>query len=325
MLVRALCLALVLSLPIQARAAEYVVQRGDTLGIIANRFHMSVSALALANGIANINLIRLGERLLIPVPRHYFWYRVHWGDTLSGIALRHGLNVSTIRSLNPRLGVYPLAGQLLRLCGPCSSGSTYSTGSYQPARSQSTASGTAYVVRPGDTLIAVASHYGVSTSALLSANRLSNPNRIVIGSRLIIPRTWAAPYDPWQARGLIATYARSYNIEPALPLAVAWQESGFNQNMISRTGAVGVMQVEPYTGSHISALLGRSFNLYNIDDNVHAGVYWLSTLVAYYGGDERMAVAAYYQGTKGIARHGLFRDTQQYVANVMSLKSSFGG
>jgi soluble lytic murein transglycosylase-like protein len=106
---------------------------------------------------------------------------------------------------------------------------------------------------------------------------------------------------------------------------VGWQESGFNQTLTSRTGAIGVMQVEPYTGIHISALLGRPFNLYNVDDNVHAGVFWLSHLLAYYGGNERLAIAAYYQGTRSIAEHGFFQDTIQYVADVLSLESSFGG
>jgi soluble lytic murein transglycosylase-like protein len=160
----------------------------------------------------------------------------------------------------------------------------------------------------------------------------------VIGSYLHIPgesstvasgTTSLAPatttYDPWAARSTIVSYANEYGIDPSLPLAIGWQESGFNQSLVSYTGAIGVMQVEPYTGSHIADLLGRPFNLYNLDDNVHAGVYWLSVLLNYYGGNERLAIAAYYEGTRNIALHGLYRDTVQYVNDVLALQTRFGG
>jgi soluble lytic murein transglycosylase-like protein len=95
--------------------------------------------------------------------------------------------------------------------------------------------------------------------------------------------------------------------------------------MISQTGAIGVMQVEPYTGHRISQLLGRTFNLYNIDDNIHGGVYWLTHLLNFYGWNVQLAVAAYYQGTRSLAAYGAFSDTQQYVQDVLSLQSQFGG
>jgi soluble lytic murein transglycosylase-like protein len=126
-------------------------------------------------------------------------------------------------------------------------------------------------------------------------------------------------------RSLIVSDASWYGIEASLALAVAYEESGFNQAAVSRTGAIGVMQIEPYTGAHISRLLGRTINLYYLNDNVQAGVYWLSVLVRYYGGDERLAVAAYYEGARALARRGMYRDTVQYVANVMALKYRFGG
>jgi putative chitinase len=97
-----------------------VVRSGDTLGRIAGRFNTSVSALARLNGIANPNVIRVGQRLRVPgagagggeivtpviivvtatpappslpAPRTYV---VRPGDTLFKIALR--LNVS-VRAL----------------------------------------------------------------------------------------------------------------------------------------------------------------------------------------------------------------------------------
>ncbi len=62
-----------------------------------------------------------------------------------------------------------------------------------------------YVVSPGDTLTAIAARYGVSTSALARANGISNPNRIYVGQKLVIPgasnagSSPAAPKPPSQA------------------------------------------------------------------------------------------------------------------------------
>lgn len=338
MLVRTLLLSLLLSIPMQASAAGYVVQPGDTLGGIASRQGVSLGTLARANHIGNVNFIRAGTVLLIPAPTrrvsgHYFWYQVPAGDTLIGISSRYGLYISTIRTLNPQLGAYPLAGEWLRLCSPCSSyvvAVPRGTSAYATPVSPGAAS--FYVVKPGDSLITIAGRFGTTVSSLLTANRLLNPNLIVIGSHLTVPAQQASPststlpsYDPWSARSLITSFAAEYGVDPGLALAVSWQESGFNQSVLSATGAVGVMQVEPYTATRIASLLGKPIDLYLLSDNVQAGVFWLATLLRYYGGNSQLAVAAYYQGTRSIAVHGLFTDTVQYVRDVLALQVQFGG
>lgn len=312
---------LLLVLPANAQAAGYVVQPGDTLAAIAARYHVSVRALARINGIANFNLVQTGRRLAIPVPVHHFRYRVRWGDTLTAIAGRFGVSVRTIRTWNPSVGAYLIAGSWLALCSGCGASGEYavSVGAGGPAP---TVSGTRYVVQPGDSLTSIAARYGTTVSALSAANHLSSPDLVVIGSRLVVPAASMTSFG--DARPIIERYAAYYGLDPTLPLAVAWEESGYNQNVISPTGAIGVMQVEPYTADHINQLLGLQLNMYNLDDNIHAGVYWLSVLVHYYGGNERLAIAAYYQGTRSISRVGLFQDTVHYVANVLALQSRVG-
>lgn len=335
MIRRVFLLVLLLTIPSQVYADSYVVQRGDTLSAIAQRHHVSVRTIASANHLGNPNLIRAGTVLFVPGPvrqvsARNFWYRVQWGDTLLGIAGRYGLYLSTIRALNPSLGAYPLAGQWLRLCGPCSTYTVAQPESRPGLTDQVPSSGAGfYVVRPGDSLSAIAARYGTSVTSLLSANRVLDPNRILIGMRLsipdAIPAVGSSAPAPWSVRGLITSWAAYYGVDAGLALAIAWQESGFNQNEISSTGAIGVMQVEPYTGIRISQLLGRTFNLYLTNDNVQAGVFWLSNLLRYYGGNATLAVAAYYQGTSSIARYGLYGDTRQYVSDVLSLQVQFGG
>lgn len=326
MLFRSLFVFLVLAMPLPARAAAYVVHRGDTLGQIAVRYGIPIQTLASANGITNTNLVPAGRVLIIPSsegPPHAgltVRYRVRWGDTLSGISLTFHTPLRTLRSLNPRLGAYLLAGQILVLCASCGT-------AIAPAAISTTGAG--YTVRPGDTLSGIAARYGVTTASLRALNGVSNPNRLLAGTRLALPAgsgaTSSLAISSSKARSLIVEYAQEYNVAPSFALGIAWQESGFNQAMVSSTGAAGVMQIEPATRDHVSWLLGRSFNIYDLRDNVQAGVYWLSRLLTYYNGNECLSAAAYYQGPRSLQRRGWFQDTVQYVSNVEALKSRFGG
>src|SRR4029077_21136149 len=87
-LIRSLVLLLFLLIPSQASAAGYLVRPGDTLSAIAGARHVSIGALARANGIANPNLVRSGRYLTIPGAARPQYYHVRWGDTLLGIAVR---------------------------------------------------------------------------------------------------------------------------------------------------------------------------------------------------------------------------------------------
>lgn len=328
MLFRLLCLTLLFALPVPAQAAGYLIRPGDTLRGIARSYGVSVRSLVRVNGIENPNLVRIGQYLVIPTRTRVFSYRVHWGDTLIGIDSRYGVTVATLRSMNPRLGVYPLAGQWLRVCIGCSS-----AGGYTAVRTAPSSAGTGtrtYVVQRGDSLTGIAARFGVAPAAVSSSNNLRNADLVVIGTQLRIPPNTGGAYiggtyDPWAARALIIQFADFYGVNPALPLAIGWQESGFNNNVMSGTGAIGVMQVEPYTDVTISNILGRRMDLHNVRDNIQAGVFWISNLLRYYGGDERLAVAAYYQGSRSLAHRGFYQDTYQYVANVQALKTRFGG
>jgi LysM repeat protein len=100
---------LVLGLAASARGATVTVRPGDTLSAIAARNGVSVGALASANGIADPNVIRAGRRLTLPSGSSAGAvgssagggsYTVRAGDTLSGIAARHGIGVGALAALN---------------------------------------------------------------------------------------------------------------------------------------------------------------------------------------------------------------------------------
>jgi soluble lytic murein transglycosylase-like protein len=120
--------------------------------------------------------------------------------------------------------------------------------------------------------------------------------------------------------------AGAHGVSPSLASAVAWQESGFNNGVVSSANARGVMQILPGTWSWVEGNIARRrLDPTSPTENVHAGVMYLGRLIQDAGGDERLAVAGYYQGPASVRRHGLLPDTQRYLASVMALRARFGG
>lgn len=85
----------------------WVVRAGDTLSRIASAWNVTVSAVAAANGIANPDLIYVGQVIhrpgtggAAPTPQPGTRYQIRPGDTLSGIAQRHGTTVAVLVALN---------------------------------------------------------------------------------------------------------------------------------------------------------------------------------------------------------------------------------
>lgn len=119
-----------------------------------------------------------------------------------------------------------------------------------------------------------------------------------------------------QERYYARAYAEHYHVSPALVFAIITQESGWHPHVVSRAGAIGLMQVLPSTARQYGVT-----NLFNIEDNLYAGVRYLANLIHQFG-DLRLAVAAYYCGESRITKVGLSESDPRvidYVASVESL------
>jgi soluble lytic murein transglycosylase-like protein len=202
----------------------------------------------------------------------------------------------------------------------------------------------AYKVRPGDTLSGLAAASRVPAAQMAFMNGL-NPNAQLIAGTIIKLPTGAsiATTTPAPARtivpqaapmaspgrltaGQVGTLAAQSGAPSSLAAAIAWQESGFNNAMISPANARGVMQVMPGTWDYVQQNLAqRPLDPSSASDNVHAGVMYLKQLLNQTGGDESAAIASYYQGLSSVHNRGMYDDTQRYVANVQALRSRFGG
>ena len=99
-------------------------------------------------------------------------------------------------------------------------------------------------------------------------------------------------------------------------------ESGFQTDLTSSVGAWGVMQITPGTWGYVeTSLIGHRVPR-TASGNIHVGVAYLSELLREFGGNERRALAAWYQGPASVRERGAIRETKIYVANVLALRRS---
>ena len=109
--------------------------------------------------------------------------------------------------------------------------------------------------------------------------------------------------------------AQQHHVQPALLLAVMKAESSFNPIVISKAGAVGLMQLVPET-----AIRHGVRNLYDANENITGGAKHLRYLLDRFHGNIRLALAAYNAGERTVDRYGQvppYKETQDYVKKVL--------
>lgn len=123
----------------------------------------------------------------------------------------------------------------------------------------------------------------------------------------------------------VAEIAAAAGVPASLANAIAYQESGFNNGLVSSANAVGVMQITPGTWTWINEALSGPLDPSSARDNVRGGVSLLHSLLEATGGDEGLAAAGYFQGLPSVLKDGVYPSTQQYVEDVQALQQRFGG
>ena len=302
-------LAVVLALPANAPAeVPHTVQPGETLWSIAAGSNFTTRSLAAANGLPEDAQVVAGTTIQIP------------SEAEAAVAL--GTAAAPAAPVNGAAPETPA-----------------------PETSAPRVLG-AYTVVPGDSLSSIAAANGVSVGQLAWMNGLDPGEPLLAGTALKLPtaapEAQAAPATaaepqvvpdaaPHPVPGAVTApqigeVASGHGVSPSLAAAVAWQESGFQNGVVSSANARGVMQILPGTWTWIQQrLAGRALDPDSAVDNVHAGVIYLRQLIADSGGDEATALASYYQGAASVRQLGMLPDTQRYVANVTALKTRFGG
>lgn len=117
---------------------------------------------------------------------------------------------------------------------------------------------------------------------------------------------------------LIVNMALKYDLEPSFIKAVIHVESAFDQNALSRAGAMGLMQLMPAT----AASYQLKQNHFNPNLNVEAGVQHIKDLVERYDNDKKLILAAYNAGAGAVRKYNgvpPYEETQNYIKKVMKL------
>jgi LysM repeat protein len=302
----------------------HVVSPGETLSSVAAADGLTLDQLAAANGISPDTQLVTGSTLAIP----------------------------------PQSGTSTTVSTTSSTTTPTATGDGDADSDDGGAAATATATATppaggSYVVQAGDTLSSIAARAGMTVDSLAALNGL-NPDAYLLSGTVLKLSGSTAPVSSASSSAAtsqpvgaaaegssggppyptpervsaseVGSIAAANGVPPSLADAIGYQESGFNNDLVSPADARGVMQILPGTWQWInSSLAPAPLSPNSAADNVRGGVLMLHSLLNATGGNAAMAAAGYYQGLPSVLAHGLYPDTQQYVKDVMLLASQFGG
>lgn len=299
--------AALLAAPTANAHVLHTVAPGETLWWIAAQSNLTTRTLAAFNGLPADGNVIVGTTIRIPSESE-------GAAALRGVGVPTSSSAGTVASSTATAGAPPPQG--------------------------------AYVVHPGDTLRGLARDAGVPVAQMAYMNGLAPDAELLIGTVLKLPAGAPAPRhasapvlaprvvptaSPVPTPGIVTAdrvkqIAAAHGAPGSLAAAIAWQESGFNNGVVSSANARGVMQVMPGTWDWVqNNLAQRKLNPTSAEDNVRAGSLYLARLLRETNGDPALAAAGYYQGLSSVRSRGMFDDTKRYVDNVLALRGRFGG
>ena len=256
-------------------------------------------------------------------------HTVRSGETLSEIAARYGVSVAALADANGIIDADRiLGGQTLEL----------------PVGGPSPEAPPTHEVAPGETLSEIAARYGITVVALVEANGIADVHRIRAGNPLALPSVsggdGGAPGSgggaddvsrfPARLRSSPARlalvprfehWAAVSDVPVDLLMAMTWLESGWQNDVVSPVGAIGIGQLMPDTVSWLQDIvIGEPLDPHDRDDNIRMSARYLRWLLDRTGGDSATALAGYYQGLGAVRTSGVFPSTRVYVADVLAFR-----
>ena len=269
------------------KIAKHRVQPGETLGGIAAKYNVSISTIRRVNRIEG-STIMSGQELDIPyitdgnsyiasseetytdtavttdtisstapAARETKSYTVKSGDTLGGIAEKHGVSIASIKDANDMSGTTVKRGEVLTIPGSSSSAAAEDA----PVRTSSIEASGRYTVSRGDTLGSISRKFGVPVASIQSANNL-NGSVIKYGQVLSIPGSSAASNESPAAETRVSSTDR-YRVQPGDTLGSIAQKHGVSLSSLTsannlngsaiRSGQVLIIPSDKYASASASA------------------------------------------------------------------------
>jgi murein DD-endopeptidase MepM/ murein hydrolase activator NlpD len=252
-------------------------------------------------------------------------YTVQPGDSLWGIASVDGLTVDQLASANNLPDDASLqVGQVLTI----------------PPQSYVPSSGSSSTVLTSDASSSASSAPTTATSTDQAGSSSSAGTQPLVAAPTpagsfcatsswpegSVPLPWLLSMSPdlLALRPLFVEWANYYGIPPALVEAIAWQESGWQEGVVSPDDAVGIGQIIPSTAQFIDDdLVGMQLDPSNAADNIQMSAAFLGFLNGLEEGNVCNVIAAYYEGPLNLQTDGVFTITQPYVEDVEALIPEF--
>lgn len=127
---------------------------------------------------------------------------------------------------------------------------------------------------------------------------------------------------PYAYRETIEYLSKKYNLDPLLALSIIREESRFDPDARSVAGALGLMQLMPYTAYRLDNKLrlgiDNSRDILKVKNNLHFGIYYLSHLIKEFGSYTR-AIAAYNAGEETVRKwlqKGNYRSPDEFIEDI---------
>lgn len=230
-------------------------------------------------------------------------YTVKSGDTLSAIAIKNRMSVTSLAGFNGIVNADRIfAGQVLRL----------------PATAAAQGAPVKSVTTPKTTNASTASTKGNSgLSGLVVTSTPGGP----------IPPELASRADRLRLRPVFARAAAEHGVPLELLEALTWHESGWQVGIKSKdAGAIGIGQLMPDTVAFVNDELlktRKKLDPYRAEDNIRMSAAFLRYLLIQNNHDQRLALASYYQGLRSVREKGAYNETVQYVRTVLAVKKAY--
>jgi LysM repeat protein len=246
-------------LPSLAEDIVHVVQPGETLFRISQRYNVSMDVIAQANNISNLSRIYSGQKLTIPdmstavenplIAAEPIHHVIQPGETLASIANKYGLTVQQLAQINnitnpnhilrgDTLTVFAMNPQATSLTEPAAEPET------APAETEPIVNGTSYVIQPGETLAMIAQRNGITWPAIVQANNIKDPNQVQAGQTIIIPNASSisdlgiisVPASLLPAPAPTITVGKQIIVDLSDQRTYAYEDGKLVRNVLSSTG-----------------------------------------------------------------------------------------
>jgi N-acetylmuramoyl-L-alanine amidase len=296
-----------------ATAGGVTVRQGDTLWDLSRRYHVSVNRLASANGMSLQDVLPIGRKLAIPSPSRA---AAAAGSSNAKTASKGGSG-SVAAASTKAVSTKAVSAKAVSASTKAVSAKAVSA---KAATTKAAAASAAATAGPA----AAAPPAPQYTAAQLAQMRGFCVSYRAPSGSTPLPDALVAHPERLALRPLFVKWSKTYGLSASLIEAIAWQESGWQNDVVSSANAQGIGQLLPTTAAFVSGtLLGMNLKLSVASDNIQMMVRFYAYLLKAAGGNQCVAVASYYQGFGAYQHVGVLPQSQDYVRSVFNLRPHF--